>query len=123
MAATPEERRQFGDRLKMWRLERGHTQDQLAEAINAIEESAYSRQSVSQWEIGRNVPPRTVVAAIEKVLGVEGELAPMLGYGPTATMDERVSSLEAQLREIREIVEELARRSPRRRQGGKGAGA
>lgn len=124
MAATPEERQHFGERLKAWREDRGYSQKRLADKVNEIEDTTYTRQSVSQWESGRNVPPRSVVAAIESVLVIDGELTTALGYGPVVAMDERISSLEAEMREVREILEQLALRPPpRRRPRGKGAGA
>lgn len=113
VAATAEERKAFGDRLKDLRLHNSLSQRELAEQLSSEDESV-TGANVGAWERGEYGPRRrATVAALEQILNDVGGLAPLLGYHDptTATVDERLKNLEdRQAQQERQLAELLRRR-------------
>lgn len=106
MAATEEERKRFGERLRELRQERDLTAKDLASRL----EDPVSHQNVTGWERGEYPPRRrAVVRELEQILEAPGELSTLLGYS-TDDPDEtaaRLTAVESQISEIREVLEEM----------------
>ena len=61
--ATLQERQQFAEQLKKYRLQRHMSQEQLAQLIGT------SVFSISRWERAKHHPPRTTIKLM-KLIGV-----------------------------------------------------
>lgn len=70
--------RQIGKNIKKHRMEKGMTQDQLAEKLNV------TRQAVSNWENGKTQPNIETLTALGKHFGISVE---ELIYGRAGRMD------------------------------------
>ena len=60
-------KRSFGEDLRRLRMERGLSQQQLADLLFV------DRSSIARWENGKRVPDLTVLARLAEALGVEPE--------------------------------------------------
>ena len=111
MAASPEQRRQFGDRLRALRASHGMTQPQLGGALAAHDGVNVSGPAVSDWERGVSAPDQQNAAALEHIFGEpEGALAGMLGYsGGDPGLLEEVRTLRAEVEAMRLLLERLDR--------------
>lgn len=70
--------KQIGKNIKKYRMEKGMTQDQLAEKLNV------TRQAVSNWETGKTRPNLETLAAIGEHFGISVE---DLIYGSAGRLD------------------------------------
>lgn len=70
--------RQIGKNIKKYRMEKGMTQDQLAEKLNV------TRQAVSNWETGKTRPNLETLTALGEHFGISVE---ELIYGRTGRVD------------------------------------
>ena len=70
--------KQIGKNIKKHRMEKGMTQDQLAEKLNV------TRQAVSNWETGKTQPSIETLTALGSLFGISVEA---LIYGKTGKMD------------------------------------
>ena len=70
--------KQIGKNIKKHRMEKGMTQDQLAEKLNV------TRQAVSNWETGKTQPSIETLTALGLLFGISVEA---LIYGKTGKMD------------------------------------
>ena len=109
------------DTIRRHRLRVGLTQADVGLKVGKTE------GAVSQWENGRIHPRRDIAYKLDAVLGADGEIIAALGYalppdGPsvTATHEERISQLEAEVQQLQELVAQLlgravkdAQRAPR----------
>lgn len=59
--------RQIGKNIKKYRMEKGMTQDQLAEKLNV------TRQAVSNWETGKTRPNLETLSALGEHFGISVE--------------------------------------------------
>ena len=93
-----------GSTLRRYRDECGYTQEALAEAVGV------SWSSVAQWESGRITPRRKTAERLDVALSAGGELLAAFGYvkqpgAPSAALEQRVTALEGQLRELLTLVQ------------------
>ena len=70
--------KQIGKNIKKHRMEKGMTQDQLAEKLNV------TRQAVSNWETGKTQPSIETLTALGSLFGISVEA---LIYGKAGRMD------------------------------------
>lgn len=111
MAATEDERRRFGEKLRELRQRRGMTAQELGERLSEPK----SHQNITGWERGEYPPRRrTVVVELEAILEAPGELTGLLGYASEETAldatEARFSGLESRLARLEEQIQRLARR-------------
>jgi transcriptional regulator with XRE-family HTH domain len=57
--------RNIGEKIREARVERGITQDRLAELLHS------KQNTISQWESGVNEPSIEIIRQIAKILGVD----------------------------------------------------
>ena len=101
MAATPDQRRDFGRRLRELREAKGLTQPSLGALLGDHGGSGVSGPAVSDWERGVSAPDQRNAAVLEAIFGEP--LAERLGYRVDgASIEQRVLDLEAVVAELRE---------------------
>jgi transcriptional regulator with XRE-family HTH domain len=59
----------LGDKLKLIRLHIGLTQDQMAEKLGLTSE--LKRARVSEWEVGRGEPKRSILIKYSEIANIE----------------------------------------------------
>lgn len=110
--------------MKRYRDERGLSQDDLAHAIRAAEEAdgipgKAGTSYISQIERGINQPSRQRALLIDEILGAHGELAAEFGYRVSNhTNGDAAEDLDlgTLIRELREAVEQAAKRDAQQRE-------
>lgn len=111
VAATEEERRRFGRKLRELRQRRGMTAQQLGDSLA----EAVSHQNITGWERGEYPPRRrAVVMELESILDAPGELTELLGYATDESaleaIEARFNALESRLARLEDQIVRLARR-------------
>ena len=112
MAAGPDERLRFGERLKERREERPMTRQALIDAVNEATGMDYTPQAVYAWETGRNLPPLNIIRVVEDILELDSELLTILGYDHTPTTDERLTALEESVTRIEAALRRVSGDEP-----------
>ena len=109
MAATPDQRRDFGQRLRALRTSHGHTQPVLGELLEQHGGYNVTAPAVSDWERGVSAPDQRNASALERVFGEPvGSLAGLLGYrGDDPSTAAEISDLRREVAELRTLVERL----------------
>lgn len=101
MAATADQRRALGDRLKELRAAAGLSQEQVCQALPEHGGTDITAAAYSEYERGISAPSHPNVRALEDLLGEpRGALGGLVGYrddDPTTA---------AQIAELREIVKQ-----------------
>lgn len=77
----------FGERILLARRKKKLTQQQLADAVNAICNSHISRISISRYEDDERLPSIVVGLRIAKVLGISYEELECLSYKEAESQD------------------------------------
>lgn len=101
MAATPQQRQEFGRLLRSLRESKGLSQRRLAQAVTDLGAEVTDR-SVSGWERGAFAPDRRFLVLLEEALGAEGALLTVLGLDERGDGQDRLSLIEARLAAIEE---------------------
>jgi transcriptional regulator with XRE-family HTH domain len=111
--ATPDQLRQFGERLRQERERQRFTRRALSDAIGALlGETPVSEEMVRLWEAGGGEPRRRRVIAAEDVLQLpEGTLTEILGWSAVGRQADltRLDLLEGRVSELEEEVRQLRR--------------
>lgn len=96
----------FGERLKVWRKRRGHTQLSLAL------EAGYSQRHLSFLESGRSAPSRAAVAALGEALDLpfraQDELLAAAGFAARPRRREDDPALALARRQLETVIERHA---------------
>ena len=90
----------IGQAIKKLRIERGMSQEQLADSIGM------SVQSVSVWEIGKSIPPKATVDKLCEAFGIPQSLFLMSSIEESDFPEEKRVLYRAQLEPLRnELLE------------------
>lgn len=119
MAATPEQRKAFGQRLKELRTARGWSQPQLVAAVVEAGGDQVSPAAVSEYERGVSAPSVDYTRVLEEVF--DGEpLRELLGYrGDDPTVRAEIVELRDRFTQLEARVDEILKLLQRR--GGQGS--
>lgn len=93
----------FGHRLKYFRLERGMTQEKLADIIGA------STAGVRNWERGARKPTMDMLLAVGRALNIS--IDTLLGFSPTGQSDLLLSNAEKTLLKNYQSLDHYGRRA------------
>lgn len=106
MAATPEQRSTFGQRLREVRSARGMSQPELGQCLHDFGGVAVSGPAVSDWERGVSAPDQQNTFALEDALREpRGSLGGLLGYrGDDPTTAGQISALREEVAALRALV-------------------
>lgn len=110
MSTKPDQRALFAKRLGELRRARSMSQPDVIQELRERYGISYQAASVSNWENAKEAPShRNVVAALDEILGGQGELLDILGFSVGPTVSDRLDAIEAEIRSLAKTVERLAR--------------
>lgn len=124
MAATPEQRADFGRRLRELRVSKGLRQEDLAAVLTRADGANVSKAIVSEYERGVSAPSVANTKTLEDFFDEpRGALCELLGYrGDDPAMRAELAELAGAVAQLQDVVTqqgeqlaEILRRLPPRR--------
>lgn len=111
MAATPQERAEFGKRLRALRRDAGISQAEAAGQLAKYDGENVTPAAMSEYERGVSAPSRQNVRALEAMFSEpDGALAGVLGYrADDGNLLTEVRSLREEVAALRALIERLDR--------------